>query len=85
MDLDRKSKNFNQQLSNKLNQLFKDNPDGIKEFLYGRTAGDPAKRIGKGIWDDISETFVMKARGDVRLVVGGQPSTECLPRLNSMP
>jgi hypothetical protein len=71
LDLDRRSKNFNQQLSNKLNELFLDNPDEIKNFLYGPTTGTPKKRTGKGVWDDVSEKFVMQAQGDVRLLVGG--------------
>jgi len=71
LDINRRSKNFNQQLSDKLNQLFQDNPDGIREFLYGPTSGSPKIRTGKGLWDEVSEKFVMQAQGDVRLLVGG--------------
>ena len=71
LDLNRRSQNFNQQLSDKLNQLFQNDPDGIKEFLNGSVSGDPPRRTGKGVWDDVSERFVMQAKGDVRLVVGG--------------
>jgi hypothetical protein len=71
LEISKASKDFNPELDKKLKELFKDNRDQITAFLYGPTTGDPKTRIGKGVWDDVSENFVKQARGDVRLVVGG--------------
>ena len=71
LDLDRGSRTYNRQLAIKLEELFKENPDGIDDFLYGPQSGASQRRIGKGIWDEVSERFVRQASGDVRLVVGG--------------
>jgi Ca2+-binding RTX toxin-like protein len=71
LDLDRSSKNYNRQLASKLESLFKNDPDGINQFLYGPESGNPPRRTGTGVWDEVSEKFVKQASGDVRLVVGG--------------
>ena len=71
LDLNKDSKNYNPLLEQKLKEIFKNNPDGIDDFLYGAEAGTPRKRTAKGVWDDVSESFVKQASGDVRLVVGG--------------
>jgi hypothetical protein len=71
LDLDRASKNFNHHLASKLDALFSDSPDKIREFLYGSEDAVTKRRIGKGIWDAVSENFVKQAQGDVRLIVGG--------------
>lgn len=71
LDLKKESKNFNAALHKKLQELFDNSPDNINTFLYGQRDPESKLRIGRGIWDDISETFVREAQGDVRLVVGG--------------
>jgi len=70
-DLDRASPTFNHALASKLDELFADNPDGLYSYLYG--AEDPVtkKRIGKGVWDVVSDKFASEAKGAVRLIVGG--------------
>ncbi|MFO0059101.1 MAG: calcium-binding protein [Cyanobacteriota bacterium] len=71
LEINKASQDYNPQLDAKLKSIFKDNKDEITRFLYGPTTGEPKKRTGKGIWDDVSENFVKQASGDVRLVVGG--------------
>lgn len=70
---DRNHPNYNQKLVDKLDELFAGGEETYFDFLYGATTGtgDEKRRIGKGIWDDVSELFVKQAQGDVRLVVGG--------------
>ncbi|MFN9545510.1 MAG: calcium-binding protein [Cyanobacteriota bacterium] len=71
LELDASSKNYNQNLANKLDSMFSGDPEKITEFLYGRMDKKSNIRLTKGIWDDVSENFVKLAKGDVRLVVGG--------------
>lgn len=71
LDLDRASKDYNPHLASKLESLFPDSPDKIREFLYGPEDTATKKRLGKGVWDVVSENFVRHSEGDVRLVVGG--------------
>ena len=71
LELDKGSGHYNQVLEKKLDEMFAGNPDKIQEFLYGQVDEKTGKRLSKGIWDSVSENFVKKAQGDVRLVVGG--------------
>jgi hypothetical protein len=71
LDLNKESKTFNFALHEKLKALFENSPNDISTFLYGQRDPDSKRRIGRGIWDDVSEAFVREAHGDVRLVVGG--------------
>lgn len=71
LDISKDSESFNQDLYNKLKEIFKGSPQGINDFLYGPEDPKTKKRIGKGVWDDVSKNFVEKAKGEVRLVVGG--------------
>ena len=71
LDTDRNSVNYNRAFTQKLQELFSNNPDKINEFLIGKIDKKTEKRISKGIWDDVSEKFVKEAKGEVRLLVGG--------------
>jgi len=71
LDLDRASPTFNSRLSNKLEEIFVDRPDELRNFLYGQQDPGTKKRIGKGAWDIVSENFAAQAKGNVRLIVGG--------------
>lgn len=71
LELNKSSPDYNQALDDKLKTLFKNDKNGINDFLYGPSTGNPRTRTGKGVWDDVSANFVKQAQGDVRLVVGG--------------
>lgn len=71
LNLNKSSPDYNKELDDKLKAIFRNNPDHIVDFLYGPRGGTPPKRIGKGVWDEVSENFITHATGDVRLVVGG--------------
>lgn len=71
LELERSSREFNQALSDKLKAIFNGDDTQINAFLYGPSTGNPRVRTAKGVWDDVSDSFVKQAKGDVRLIVGG--------------
>ena len=71
LELERSSREFNQALSDKLKAIFNGDDTQINAFIYGPSTGNPRVRTAKGVWDDVSDSFVKQAKGDVRLVVGG--------------
>jgi hypothetical protein len=71
LELERSSREFNQALSDKLKAIFNGDDTQINAFIYGPSTGNPRVRTAKGVWDDVSDSFVKQAKGDVRLIVGG--------------
>jgi hypothetical protein len=71
LNLDRSSPDFNQDLDNKLKELFEGRQDQINDFLYGAQSGTTQRRTSKGVWDDVSHNFTSQASGNVRTLVGG--------------
>jgi hypothetical protein len=56
-------------LADKLDELFRDNPDGLSGFLYGETVD--GVRIPNSIWDELSARFASEAVGEVVTITGG--------------
>ncbi len=50
-------------LADKLDEIFKDNPDDLSAFLYG--SKDNGVRQTNSIWDELSARFAVDAVGDV--------------------
>jgi RTX calcium-binding nonapeptide repeat (4 copies) len=71
LNFSRDSQFFNQQLDNKLKNIFNNNQQLIDDFLYGTIDPQTKHRRPTGIWDDVSRKFAEETKGDVRLIIGG--------------
>ena len=63
----------NEDLIQKLDQLFDGDREKITEYLYGSRDAD-GNRIANGIWDHVSARFAAAAKGDVLTLAAGARS-----------